>query len=148
MVESTCDRLYFFNEAQKCPRGEVPLVFVPIGDPWGTPLQVETSYAWGPVKPPRGQPLRSPRPKVTSVPARKKTEGVSTGYSPLYLLAFLIGLRRFSPVFTGFHRCIFCPRIGCPRLLGAFVLTCGSFIQPRCGQSTEVGAGVPHVVPI
>ena len=40
------------------------------GDPWGTLLQVEISYSRSPVKPPRRQTLRSPRPKVTSVPTR------------------------------------------------------------------------------
>ena len=38
----------------------------PCGDAWGTPLQLETRHSWAPVKTPRGQTLRSPRPKVTS----------------------------------------------------------------------------------
>ena len=42
----------------------------PCGDPWGTPLQSELSYSWAPVKIPRGQTLRSPRPKVPSVLTR------------------------------------------------------------------------------
>ena len=37
----------------------------PWGDPW--PLQLETRHSWAPVEPPRGQALRSPRPKDTSV---------------------------------------------------------------------------------
>ena len=32
------------------------------------------SYSWAPVKPPRGQTLRSPQPKVTSVLTRSRTE--------------------------------------------------------------------------
>ena len=39
----------------------------PCGDPWGTPLQSEIRCSWAPVRPRRGQTLRSPRPKVTSV---------------------------------------------------------------------------------
>ena len=35
-----------------------------------TLLQLEISYSWAPVKPRRGQTLRSPRPKVTSVLTR------------------------------------------------------------------------------
>ena len=59
------------SEAQKCPKGEVPSVFVPVGDPWGTLLQAEIRDSRAPVKSPRGgQTLRSPRPKVSSVPSR------------------------------------------------------------------------------
>ena len=62
------------NEAQKCPWGEVPLVFFR-GDPWGTPLQLERNYSRSHVKPPRGQILRSPRPKVvTSVLTRPQCQ--------------------------------------------------------------------------
>ena len=39
----------------------------PCGNPWGTPLQSEIRDSWTPVKPPRGQTLRSPRPKVYGV---------------------------------------------------------------------------------
>ena len=35
-----------------------------------TPLQAERRHSWAPIKPPRGQTLRSPRPKVTSVLSR------------------------------------------------------------------------------
>ena len=42
----------------------------PSGDPWGTPLQSESRHSWAPVKPTRGQILRPPRPKVTSVLTR------------------------------------------------------------------------------
>ena len=42
----------------------------PCGDPWGIPLQVEIRHSWAPVRPPRGQTLRSPRPKATSVLTR------------------------------------------------------------------------------
>ena len=42
----------------------------PRAHPWGTPLQVEISCSWAPVKTPRGQTLRSPRPNVTSAPTR------------------------------------------------------------------------------
>ena len=40
------------------------LVFVPVGR--GTPLQLEINYSRDPVKPLRGQTLRSPRPKANS----------------------------------------------------------------------------------
>ena len=40
------------------------------GDPWGRLLQVETRHSWAPMKPPRGQTLRSPRPKVPSMLTR------------------------------------------------------------------------------
>ena len=40
------------GEALKCPRGEAPLVSVPAGTP-GTPLRLEISCSWAPVKPPR-----------------------------------------------------------------------------------------------
>ena len=43
----------------------------PWGDPWETLLQLERSYSWAPIETPRGQTLRSPRPKVTSVLSRK-----------------------------------------------------------------------------
>ena len=43
----------------------------PCGDPWGTPLQLEIKHSWAPAKPPRGQALRSPRPKVNSVLTRQ-----------------------------------------------------------------------------
>ena len=33
----------------------MPLVFVPVGTPGGTPLQSETTHSWAHVKPPRGQ---------------------------------------------------------------------------------------------
>ena len=45
----------------------------PCGNPWWTPLQLEISYSWAPVRPPRGQTLRLPRPKVTSVLTRLLT---------------------------------------------------------------------------
>ena len=51
----------------KCPCPPLrtnSLSVCPCGDPWGTPLQLEINYSWAPVKPPGGQPLRSPRPKV------------------------------------------------------------------------------------
>ena len=40
------------------------------GDPWGTPLQLETRHSWAPVMATRGQTLRSPWPKATSVLTR------------------------------------------------------------------------------
>ena len=48
------------SEAHKCPSGEVPLVFVPVGTPGGHPSN-QKQHSWAPVKPPRGQTLRSPR---------------------------------------------------------------------------------------
>ena len=42
----------------------------PRGDPWGTLLRLEINYSRAPSKTTRGQPLRSPRPKVTSVLTR------------------------------------------------------------------------------
>ena len=47
--------------------GEVPFSACPCGHPWGTPLQLEINHSWAPVKPSRGQTLRSRWPKVTSV---------------------------------------------------------------------------------
>ena len=49
------------------PLSRSALGICPCGDPWGTPLQLEIYHSWAPVKPPRGQPLRSPRPNVYSV---------------------------------------------------------------------------------
>ena len=48
----------------------------PCGGAWGTLLRLEIRHSWAPVKPPRGQTLRSPRPHVTSVsrnPVRVET---------------------------------------------------------------------------
>ena len=42
-------------------------MFCPCGDPRLTPLPLEIRHSWVPIKPPRGQTLRSPRPRVTSV---------------------------------------------------------------------------------
>ena len=53
----------------------MPLVFVPVGDSLGTPLQVEIRHCRAPVKPPWGQTLRSPRPRVTSVLTRHEGGG-------------------------------------------------------------------------
>ena len=54
------------------PLGRSALGVCPCGDPWGTLLQLETSYSRAPVKLPRGQTLRSTRPKVTSVLTRSR----------------------------------------------------------------------------
>ena len=40
------------------------------GDPWETPLQLETRHSWAPIKTPRGQASRSPRLKVTAALSR------------------------------------------------------------------------------
>ena len=48
----------------------MPLVFVPVGTPGGHPSNQKQENSWAPVKPPRGQTRRSPRPKVTSVLTR------------------------------------------------------------------------------
>ena len=43
-------------------------MLVPVGTPGGHLSKLKkTRHAWAPAKPPRGQTLRSPRPKVTSV---------------------------------------------------------------------------------
>ena len=57
----TCQR------STEVPLRRSALSVCPCGDSWGTPLQLDTSYSRSPVKPPRGQTLRSPRPKVTSM---------------------------------------------------------------------------------
>ena len=75
------------NGCSVCPRG----------DPWGTPLQVETRHPWARSRLPRGQIPRSPRPKVPSV----LTVG-RLGYGFLWVFA------RISPElhrnFTRVHR--------------------------------------------
>ena len=48
---------------RSAPKEKCPSV-CSCGDPWGTLLQLEIGCSWAPVKPPRGQKLRSPRPKV------------------------------------------------------------------------------------
>ena len=48
----------------RSPPRRSALSVCPCGDPRGTPLQLEIRETWAPVKPPRGQTLRSPRPKV------------------------------------------------------------------------------------
>ena len=66
------------------PRKRSALSACPYGDPWGTPLQLEISYSWAPVKPRRGQTLRSPRPKVTSVLTRLRLVVLSPNGSRCY----------------------------------------------------------------
>ena len=66
------------SEAQKCPKEKCP--FCPRGDPWGTPLHLEIRHVWAPVRPPRGQTLRSPRPKVTSVLTRHSSITLGAKY--------------------------------------------------------------------
>ena len=76
------------NEAQKCPKRGA-LSICPCGDPWGTPLQLEISYSWSPIKPPRGQTLRSPRPKVHFC-AYPTPAGVSAPFSTKFWLSWCI----------------------------------------------------------
>ena len=62
------------NEARstEVPLRRGALSVCPCGDPWS--VQLERRHSWAPVKPPRGQTLRSPRPKVTSALARRTLE--------------------------------------------------------------------------
>ena len=59
----------------------MPLVLIPAGNPGGHPSQLEIRCSWAPVKPPRGQTLRPPRQKVTSVLTRSTRFAVLRGIS-------------------------------------------------------------------
>ena len=61
------------NEAQKEPLRRSALGVCPCEDACGTTLQLKTKHSWAPVRTPRGQTLRSPRPKVTSVLTRLRS---------------------------------------------------------------------------
>ena len=53
----------------------MPFSVCPSGDHWGTRLQLEIRWSWTPVRPSRGQTLRKPRSKVTSVLPRLLHDG-------------------------------------------------------------------------
>ena len=63
-------RFPLIQRGTEVPLRRSALSVCPGGDPWGTLLSLEIRYARAPVKPPRGQTLGSPRPKVTSVLTR------------------------------------------------------------------------------
>ena len=58
------------QQGTEVPLRRSALRVCPCGDPWGTLLQLEIIHSWAPIKPPRGQTLRSPRPRVASVITR------------------------------------------------------------------------------
>ena len=95
---------FLIQRGTEVPLRRSPVSVRPCGGPWGTPHQLEVRYSWAPVKPPRRQTLRSPRPNVTSVPALseaelgKRTEAAGRG----------------SPIRTNFRSSgMWCLRIWC-----------------------------------
>ena len=69
MYISICIYIYIYisslQRSTEVPLGRSALSVRPCGDPWGTLLHLVRRYSRAPTKPPRGQTLRSPRPKLT-----------------------------------------------------------------------------------
>ena len=54
-ITSIIHNIIFYRSA---PKKKCPSV-CPCGDPWRTLLQSKANHSWAPIKPPRGQTLRS-----------------------------------------------------------------------------------------
>ena len=102
---------------------KMPLGFVPVGTPGGTPRQLEIRRSRAPVKPLRRQTLRSPRPKVPSALARTLKRGLEYGVRALQFSTEVFGNKREKTVPTKQTTGSLCCSCRSLRKLGTPVLT-------------------------